>query len=105
MWRVTLSVWLSIVIVIYGSWEVYRFSKWQKLANSPCGNVNLTTIYHANSGGQMFHYFDDGKRLWQIKTIKPPVSDGAKPVVEMVLEFERSPENCAIWKMEQGIKD
>ncbi len=97
------GICVSLMLVILGySW--YQ-EKQEKINWSPCGQVNLTSNYIDRHGELVFRYFDDGKRVWQIKSVKPPVSDGASPVVEMGVVFERSPENCAIWKMEHGVKD
>lgn len=97
------GIFVCLVVVIFGySWHQ---EKQEKINWSPCGQVNLTNIYMDLRGDLVFRYFDDGKRVWQIKRVKPPVSDGAPPVVEMGVVFERSPHNCTIWKMEHGIKD
>jgi hypothetical protein len=86
-------------------WYGLTSDKQRNIDWSPCGNTNLTSTYRSNRGEQMFRYFDDGKKVWRITGIEPPVSDSTQPVVKMVQEFERSPQNCAIWKMEHGIKD
>lgn len=97
------AVWILFVAVV--CWYARTLGIQEKIDWSPCSSTNLTTTFRTHDGESMFHSFDDGKRVWQIKGIKPPVSDGAQPTVEMELLFERSAHNCTVWKMEHGIKE
>ncbi len=99
-----LAVIAAVLFLAQSVWYSAQLKKREKMDWSPCGNTNLTTKHNVGRN-LVFLFFDDGKRLWRITGIKSPASDGTQPVVEMVVEFERSPENCAIWKMEKGIKD
>lgn len=96
---------LFFLLCVGGCWYMRTIEKQVKVDWSPCGTTNLTASYHTYEGESVSRYFDDGKRLWRIKEIRPPMSDGAPPVVEMELKFERSERQCTIWKMEHGIKD